>query len=51
MDLEKVYDRVPMDSLRQEMQLYGVGSMLLKLVQTLYVDRKARIRIGIKVSE
>ena len=41
MDLEKAYDRVDRDALRQVLRLYRLGEKLLKAVQSFYVDSKA----------
>ena len=51
MDLEKAYDRVDSDTLRQVLRLYIFGSKLLKAVLSFYVDSKACVSIGDEVSE
>ena len=51
MDLENAYDRVDRDALWQTLRLYGVGGRLLKAVKSLYVDSRARVRVGNEHSE
>ena len=51
MYLEKAYDRVDRDAQWQVLQYYGVGSKLLKAVQSFYADSKACVRIGGEISE
>ena len=50
-DLEKAYDRVPREKLMDVLQLYGVGSKLLRAIDSLYTKSLAAVRIDGKVSE
>ena len=51
LDLEKVYDRVDRDAMWNVLRLYGIGGILLRGVESLYVGSKARVRVGNEVSE
>ena len=50
-DLEKAYDRVPREKLMDVLQLYGVGSKLLRAIDSLYTKSLAAVRIDGKISE
>ena len=49
MDLETVYDTIDRHGMWQMLRVYGVGGKLFKAVQSLYVDNRACIRVGIDV--
>ena len=51
MDLEKVYDAIDRQGMRQMLRVYGVGVKLYKAVQSFYADSRACVRIGMDVSE
>ena len=51
LDLEKAYDRVDRDTMRNVLSLYGIGGKLFRGVKSLYVGSKACVRIGNEVSE
>ena len=46
MDLEKVYDNVSREKLWKVLDEYGVKGRLLKAMQALYMDERARVRVG-----
>ena len=48
MDLEKAYDTIDRQGMRQMLRVYGVGGKLLKAVQT---NSRACVRVGMDVSE
>ena len=43
-DLEKTYDRIDRNALRQGLRIYAVGGSLSKAVQRLYSDSRAYLR-------
>ena len=51
MDLEKAYDRVDRDALWQVMRIYGIGGRVLRGIMSFYVEGRACVRVGSKVSE
>ena len=51
LDLEKAYDRVDRDAVRNVLRLNGIGGRLLRGVKSLYVGSKACVRVGNEVSE
>ena len=51
MDLEKAYDRVDRESMRQLMIFYGIGGRVLKGVMMFYDEGRACVRVGNMVSE
>ena len=51
MDLEKVYYTIDREVMWQMLRMYGVGGKLLKAVQSLYVDSRTCVRVGMDVSE
>ena len=51
MDLEKVDDTIDRHGTWQMLRVYGIGGKLLKAVQCSYVDSRARVRVGMNVSE
>ena len=46
-----MYDKVDSDSVWNVLRLYGTSGRLLRSVKSLYVSRKACVRIGNEVSE
>ena len=51
MVLEKAYDRVDRDALWQVMRIYGIGGRVLRGIMSFYVEGRACVRVGSKVSE
>ena len=51
MDLENAYDTIDRHGMRKMLRVYGVGVKLLKAVQSIYVDSRARVRVGMNVSD
>ena len=51
MDLEKAYDTIDLQGMRQMLRVYGVGGKLLMAMQSFYVDSRACVRVGMDVSE
>ena len=45
-DLEKTYDNVSREKLWKVLDEYGVKGKLLRAIQALYVDGKARVKVG-----
>ena len=45
-DLEKVYDNVHREKLWKVLDEYGVKGRLLKAIQALYMDGRARVKVG-----
>ena len=45
-DLEKAYDSVSREKLKKVLDEYGVKGKLLRAVQALYVDGRARVKVG-----
>ena len=50
-DLEKTYDKVNREALRQVLRMYDVGGKLLGGIKSMYVDRLAYVRVKGGVSE
>ena len=50
-DLEKAYDSVSREKLWKVLDEYGVKGKLLRAVQALYVDGRARVKVGRMESE
>ena len=50
-DLEKAYDNVSREKLWKVLDEYGVNGKLLRAIQALYVDGKARVKVGGMESE
>ena len=44
-DLEKAYDRVNMEALRQMLRMYDVGGKLLSGIYSMYVDSSACVKV------
>ena len=51
MDLEKAYDTIVRHGMWQMLRVYGVGRILLKAVQSFYVDSIACVRVGNDASQ
>ena len=51
MDLEKAYDRVDREAMWRMLSIYGVGGKLLSAIKSFYVDSRACVRVGNKVSD
>ena len=51
MDLEKTYDTIDRQGMRQMLRVCGVKVKLLKAVQRFYVDSRACVRVGNDLSE
>ena len=49
-ELEKAYDTIDRHGMWQMLRVYGVGGKLLKAVQSVYIDRRACVRVGNDVS-
>ena len=45
MDLEKAYDRVQREALRQVLRMYGVGGKLLNGITSMYVHSLACVKV------
>ena len=45
MDLEKAYDRVNREALRQVLRMYDVGGKLLNGIKNMYVNSLACVRV------
>ena len=45
-DLEKLYDRVNREALRQVLRMYDVGGKLLDGIKSMYVDSLAYVRVN-----
>ena len=51
MDLEKAYDMIDWHGMWQMLRVYGVGTKLLKAVQSFYIDSRMYVQVGNDVSE
>ena len=49
--LEKAYDTIDRHGMWQMLSVYGVGGILLKVLQSFYVDSMACVRVGMDVGE
>ena len=50
-DLEKAFDRVPLDVIWWAMRKLGIDEWLVRLVQSMYKDVRSRVRVGDGYSE
>ena len=50
-DLEKAFDRVPWDVIWWAMRKLGIDKWLVRLVQSMYMDVRSRVRVGDVYSE
>src|ERR1700743_1122445 len=50
-DLEKAFDRVPMQKLFEVLSEYGIRGRLLEAIESIYVESKAAVRIDGEMSE
>ena len=47
MDLEKAYDRVNKGVLWQVLRMYSIGSKLLNVIKSMYVNSLACVRVNV----
>ena len=50
-DLEKVFDRVPMKVLEWALRKRGIPEVLVRAVMSFYEGAKTRVRVGLELSE
>ena len=50
MDLEKAYDTINENGMRQVLRVNVVGRILLKALQSFYVDSRTCVKVGMGVS-
>ena len=51
MEMEKAYDTIDRHGMWQMLRVYGVEGNLLRAVQSVYIDRRACVRLGNDMSE
>ena len=48
MDLENACDKIDRHGISQMLRMYGVGGKFLRAVWSIYIDRRACVRVGNK---